>query len=427
MKKEVKVTIDGLGVGMFVSRLDRPWIKTPFMLEGIAIQSQDDIDELRKYCRFVYVDVEQGPTPAVEHWVLKEKHKYHQSTSKVEKELNKASKSIVTPRKKSAFDVLRRHTYHNTRDVMDELSSAESASKQLGKGFNTLVSDLSKGRNIDLDVVKSGVADMVDSIMRNPTASVWVSQMRKHDDYAYSRALGSSVWCATFGRHLGLDLENINDLALGGLLLDIGKTKIPPQIINKIGELGPKEAKIIHAHVNIGVKILVQSKGTVSVNVLQMVATHHERHNGKGYPQGLKGEKMPLYGKIAGIVDTYDAMTSDKPYTTTAGLSPHQAISELYKLRDNEFQAELVEQFIQAVGVFPTGSLVELTTGEIGAVTAVNSLRRLRPAVMIILDENKKPLKDFKHIDLSEVSNDIAIKQGVKPETYGIDLNELFL
>ena len=158
-----------------------------------------------------------------------------------------------------------------------------------------------------------------------------------------------------------------------------------------------------------------------------MVATHHERANGNGYPQGLKNTEIPMFGRIAGIVDSFDAMTNPRHYTDEDPLSPHEAISELYNLRGTLFQEELVEQFIQTVGLYPTGSLVELSTGEVGAVIAINGLRRLRPTVMLLLDSNKEPLEQFRMVDLSDADDSLTVKGALPYGAYGIDMKEVFL
>lgn len=424
---EVKTSIDGLEIGMYVSRLDRPWIKTPFALQGLKIESKDDIEKLRAYCSYVYIDVEKGPSPDPRFWILSTKPKTATTLFDPEQEQEKPKTITRT----NEFTALRKTTYRVTSSMKTEVKAAKEACDKLGEGFTNLISDLSKGRDIDLDTVKSGITDMVESITRNPSALSWIVHLKKYDEYTYSRALGTSVWCATFGRHLGLEKSTITELALGGLLLDIGKTKIAKDLIYKLGDLNDDEEKQMHSHVDLGVKLLAHASSAsqgakLSMDLLQMVATHHERFDGTGYPQQLSNEHIPLYGKIAGLVDSYDAMTSERPYADSGPRPPHEAIGELYELRDIQFQGELVEQFIQSVGLYPTGSLVELSTGEVGAVISVNGLRRLRPVVMLLLDKEKKPVSQFRHIDLSKTEK-IKVRQGVSPDDFGINMKELFL
>ena len=161
-----------------------------------------------------------------------------------------------------------------------------------------------------------------------------------------------------------------------------------------------------------------------------MVASHHERHDGSGYPRGLSGSDIPIYGRIIGLVDSYDAMTCVRPWA--GSMSAHKAVAELYEQRGRQFQTELVEQFIQTCGIYPTGSLVELSSGEVGVVTAVHTLKRLRPRLMLLLDRDKRPLEQFRRLDLSQVEHDqdgtpLTVKSGLPVGAYGIDPKELFL
>ncbi len=412
---------------MFVSSLDRPWIKTPFPLEGILIQSRDDIERLRRYCSYVYVDVEQGSSPAARYWILADTPT---RTTLFGEETDPALER-ARRRAREEYSSLRRTTYHTVETLSIEVESARRVSATVVRGYQELVQDLERGRKINLGVVKDGISDMVESINRNPAAMMWIVQMKKLDEYTYSRALGTSVWCATFGRHLGLEVNSINQLAMGGLLLDLGKSRLPENLLNKRGDLTPQELQTIQDHVDQSVRILAadnenRSGEKFDINVLQMVATHHERFDGGGYPQGMKNDDIPIFGRIAGIVDSYDAMTSERPYRQARPLSPHEAIAELYDLRDHKFQAELVEQFIQTVGLYPTGSLVELNSGQVGAVVEINGLRRLQPTVMLLLDENKEPYPEFKHLDLS-TRDSLRVERGLEPGAYGINMQELFL
>ena len=161
-----------------------------------------------------------------------------------------------------------------------------------------------------------------------------------------------------------------------------------------------------------------------------MVAHHHERYDGSGYPSGLVRDEIPPFARIAGIVDTYDALTTKRHYAKA--VSPSDAIKILYEARDEDFQAELVESFIQAIGIYPAGTLVELSSGEVGVVVAEYRTRRLRPKVMLLLDANKNRLAISKLIDLQETTDysgspSLSIKKSLEPEAYGIDLSEVKL
>jgi HD-GYP domain-containing protein (c-di-GMP phosphodiesterase class II) len=249
--------------------------------------------------------------------------------------------------------------------------------------------------------------------------------LEKSNEYAYSHALSTSIWCGHFGRHLGFEVNEIEELALGGMLLDLGKIKLPPALLNKVEKITVPEASIIRKHVDYSLRILAKSKN-ISPNVMRMVATHHERANGKGYPQGIENKDIPIYGRIAGIVDSYDAMTTPRPYSKKT-MSPNEAINELYKLRDTSFQSELVEQFIQTVGLYPTGSLVELNSGAVAIVLEVNDLKRLYPTVMIVLDRMHEPVEDFETINLAESESGLIVNKALPTGAFGINIEELFI
>jgi len=428
MKSEVKTSVEGLVVGMFVSRLDRPWIKTPFLLEGLNIKSDDDIEQLRKLCSYVYVDVEKGLSPDPRYWVLREgPRKYCQSRAG-----SRHATSATKLHKRNDSAQPGKITYPITTTFKSELETAKDIYEDINHDLQQILSDLKQGRDMDVEALKKGIAVMTESIARNPSAMMWVISLRSMDDYSYSRSLGTSVWCATFGRHLGLEISSLEALALGGLLLDVGKTRLPEELLHKSGPLNPQERQQMEKHVDIGVQILADSQETpdgeaIPLEVLQMVAAHHERADGSGYPQGLENDAIPLFGRIASIVDSYDAMTSKSPFGHSEPMTPHEAVTELYELSEIKYQAELIEQFIQAVGIYPTGSLVELSTGEVGAVVAVNGLKRLRPEIVLLLDKNKQPLSEFIAMDLSRMDRKISVSRGLRSGAYGIDMNELFL
>jgi len=177
--------------------------------------------------------------------------------------------------------------------------------------------------------------------------------------------------------------------------------------------------------VSYGLEIL-QESGVINQDVIDMVAYHHERFNGSGYPKGLRSDDIPAFARIAAIVDTYDAITSNRSHAHAR--SPSEAIKLLYGSRDTEFQAELVEAFIQAVGIYPAGTLVELSSGEVGVVVAEYRTRRLRPKIMVLLDADKRQLGKSRMIDLQDASSDESIKslnivKSLEPGAYGVDLS----
>lgn len=405
-----KVNVPDLMLGMYVARLDRPWIGTPFPIQGFHIKSQDDIRTLGNYCRYVYIDV---------------------AKSKIAPEANRKRPSVVrsgTPREARTFINLKANeaSYPRTRSIKQEISTAGSLHRDVAAAVESVMQQVATGRPANIPATRKVANRMVDSILRNPDASIWIARVRDKDTYTYSHCVRSSVWAISFGRHLGLRKERLENLAMGVLLSEVGYTRLPTEFLTRQEGLDTQETEAMKRHVEYGVEIL---KGVPGINedILWTVRTHHERFNGSGYPKGLRGNQIPLLGKIAGIVDFYDSVTT--PRYDEQALSPAAAMARLHDMRDEEFQTELVEEFIQAIGIYPTGTLIELSTGEVGIITEQNVDRRLRPKVMLILDRDKQPLQKTTEIDLLTHIRDaedqpIDIQKSLPDGAYGIDLAE---
>jgi HD-GYP domain-containing protein (c-di-GMP phosphodiesterase class II) len=408
--QEFRVSARGLQVGMFVARLDRPWLDTRFPLQGFLIRDEAELEALRNQCSHAWVDVARGLSPDPRFIELTD------------------SSVVEAAREREEYQALRRTEWTLGSSFEDELPQAEQAHARLEQGIAELMADVDAGRKLDVARLRQGVDAMVDSVTRNPAAFSWLKELKRRDDYTYQHALSCSVWAASFGRHLGLERDEICELALGGLLFDVGKTRVPAALLSKDAGLDAHESAQMRRHVEHGLAILGDTPG-IGAAVLEMVETHHERHDGSGYPRGLAGSAIPIAGRILGIVDTYDALTTLRSHA--AGLAPHQAVAELYRVRGTLFQSELVEQFIQTCGIYPTGSLVELSDGYVGVVTAVHSLKRLRPSVMLLLDPEHRPLPQFATVDLGDAGagdgGAVSIVRGLPRGAYGIDPAELFL
>lgn len=204
----------------------------------------------------------------------------------------------------------------------------------------------------------------------------------------------------------------------------MGKLQVDKELIDAQRKLNDQEFQMVQNHFNLGLEA-VKKSGLMNKDVLEMIEYHHERHDGSGYPKGLKGEQIPIFARIAAIVDCYDAITSHRSYAKA--LPPSMAIKMLYEWRDIDFQAELVEEFIQAVGIYPAGTLVELSSGQVGVVLSEYRTRRLRPKVMVLLDANKKPVVDVQIVNLLEVTHKedgqpLDIVNSLEPDAYGIDM-----
>jgi HD-GYP domain-containing protein (c-di-GMP phosphodiesterase class II) len=223
---------------------------------------------------------------------------------------------------------------------------------------------------------------MVDSISRTPDALMWLAKLKDADNVAYAQALNVSINMMAFSSFLALPKLEIKEMGLAGLLQDLGKVKIPQRILLKNAKLSPTEFEIAKLHIEEGLRILAKTSD-IPDSVIEVIAQHHERYDGSGYPNNLDGEQIQIRAQIAGLIDTYCALTTDRSYAKS--IHNLKALDEIHQMRDKLFSSELVEQLIQFFGIYPVSSLVELNSGEIGVVIQQNQVRRLLPRVMVVL------------------------------------------
>ena len=403
---EKRILVGLLEIGMFVSRLDRDWLGTPFPFQGFHVKTDDDIELLSMYCTFVWIDVEKG-----------------RDLGGPDRPMSLRGPAQVFPK--------RGPEYRNLVTLEDELPRARDAHARVHALAERIADDVRRGRRLSPDEVREAMEPMVESLVRNGDALFWMLSLLKRDDYAYSHAVNCSALAASFGRHLALPRETLMELATGGFLLDVGKATLPEGLASGTGPLPPDAVAQMRGHVEAGMR-LVDEAGITGAWTLDMVAHHHERHDGSGYPRGLSGNGIPLAGRMAAVVDSYDAMSSQRPYRPAE--PRHGALQHLYRASGTLYQGEVVEQFLQCLSVYPTGSLVELSTGEVAMVMAQNHARRLRPRVMVLLDRDKQLYANFRDVDLAAQAEGVAegeatveVASALEPGAYGLDPSELFL
>jgi len=409
MSRFHKTHVDDLKLGMFVSDLDRPWTESPFLLQGFTISNIDELATLRELCEHVHVDL--GLSKPVENYAKQNSHGGLKRAKVISKMF--PDRTLVT--------------YEDVFTFEGEVGSAEKVFRDYESVIGDIYKGLENNGNLDMVVISKTVSKVVGSIVRNPDACMLLSAIGKKDSYSYSHALSSSVLAAALGRQIGLPVHDLKTLATGALLCDIGKLEIPSSILNKSAPLTDDEWQLVKQHISLGMNILDKTPG-VSTEVKAIVANHHERYDGRGYPNGLQGSAIPPLARIAGLVDSYDAMISDRSYAN--GVSPADAISKLYTMRNLDFDSELVEEFIQTVGIYPVGSIVELTDGRVGVVVTEHRRRRLRPRILILLNREKAPLEEPSYVNLLDETEDEAgrpleILRGVDPSTYDLHPEDL--
>src|SRR5690606_25530620 len=318
--------------------------------------------------------------------------------------------------------------YRDTRPIEEELPRARNAFARSCDTIETLLADIRSERATDIVRLHAAVDDMVSSMIGNPDALMWVARLRDEDINTYSHGVKVALYMIALGRHVGFPKEDLNKLGMIGMLADVGKTRVPRALLEKPGMLTPEEYTVVKDHVGLGLEALGKSI-VLPPEVEEGISQHHERLDGSGYPLGLAGEAIGIHGRIAAIADTFAALITPRAYANAS--APHEALMNLFEWSGKSFHAPLVEQFVEAIGIFPVGSFVELSTGEAAIIVAHNRTRRLEPKVLVLTWSDKQPLPEPIARDLGERARGgdgkvIRIVRGLPSGAYGLKVRDYY-
>ncbi len=397
--EKIYTQVDQLELGMYITELDRPWLKTPFLFQGFELKTEEDVQAVRDICEYVYID----------------RTKRNKARDVNPKQARVNIHSVLgfdsPPEKLSTFEkeiLQTEKVYKNTRilvaDFMDKIAM---------------------GGGVDGQLAKEAVAECVNSVLKSPDAMLWLTQLKNKDEYTAQHSMNVCVLAIILGRHINLSEKNLNILGLCGMMHDMGKMLIPLNILNKPGTLELEEMEIMRTHTTLGAELLTSSND-ISSSAIQVACNHHERLDGKGYCRHISQSAISQYTRMVAIVDMYDAMTSDRVYQKS---KPHlDTTSAMIDEAGPHLDPALVVKFIESIGVYPPGCLIELTNGAVGIVVEVNEKTKLRPRIVTILDKEKNAVPE-RNIDLSKMIKDqqgniYAIKGMIKADDFNIDLGK---
>ncbi|WP_019029240.1 HD-GYP domain-containing protein [Colwellia piezophila] len=334
-------------------------------------------------------------------------------TERIDKILPEIAEPVTTPQ-------LEKNSTVTLDQEMKKASKLYDNAKTLQ---HKILNSLTEHKTINVIEAKESTDAIVDSIFRNQDALLCMSRLRMKDEYLVEHSLNVAILMALFAKHLKFDRQVIEQLALGAFLHDIGKVLVPPEILHKPGKLTPAEFDIIKSHVDLGVQILVETPGFTDI-VLNMVKQHHERLNGMGYPAQLTEQQISQYGRMIAIVDSYDAMTAERVYK--AGMHPIKAFKILMKDSPSSYDNQLVEQFINCLGIYPIGTLVKLTSGKLGLISQLNKSKPLQPFVRVFYNTRLNQAIAMQELDLSQTKHQDQIDCCIKPDEFNINLLRFF-
>ncbi len=383
---------------MYVCKLDRDWLDTPFIMQGFLIEDREDIEIVAEFCEHVFID----------------KNQHHKGPLGPSSNVGTATqvRSVGLPEYQT--------------DIQSEHKKIYKTFREARSVTHNMMENIRLGEALDTKQARETVHGCVQSVIRHPDALLWMSRIRERQEYTAEHCLNVCILAIAFGRQLGFSEQELEKIGMCGLLHDVGKMRVPQEIVDKPAALTTKEFNMMKAHTVHGRNLLMSTSGVYG-GAIDVAYSHHERIDGEGYPRKLPAAGISYYSRIICLVDAYDAMTADRCYDEAK--TSTQALKIIYAERGKQFDEQLALKFIQTIGLYPAGSLVELYNGEVGIVVEANPQLRHLPRVILLLDENKKPLKKEKIIDLALIqSGDLPkrflIKQVWKDGSFDVSLRD---
>jgi putative nucleotidyltransferase with HDIG domain len=390
-----RIPVSQLRVGMFVHHLHSSWIKHPFLFSSFYLDSAKKLQKiLDSGVIELDIDTEKGVDVA--------SHRFD-SGPRAGAEAESDTRSPYTAGKQTG--TMSQKTARSSFspglrpvELAEEIHHARDVQREANSVMQGILADVRIGKQINRENVEGVVGMVTDSILRNRDALVSLTRIKEKDNYTFQHSVSVCVLLIAFCRELGYDRVAIEDAGLGGLLHDIGKMLVPDEILNKPGALTTEEFEIMKNHAALASSILRQTPG-MSQLAIDIAGQHHERYDGTGYPQGLKGEEISVFSQLAAIVDVYDAMTSVRVYKKA--MDPGDVLKKIYELRSFHFNDQLALRFIRMIGIYPVGTLVSLKSGYLAVVVEQHKEDLLHPRVRILMNMMRWCMVPQRDVDLS--------------------------
>jgi len=405
-----KLIADELQIGMFVSGIDRPWRETPFPIQGFHIESRDQLERIQHLCKWAYVDVQKSRAQVT----AAPAQDFSFVSNYFEEKQRKNGRELLNLRIRS---IQNDRPYKHLTNLNTEMRQARKVHKRIRDRIKRTLRALAGDGRLSIEDLRDVSNQLVNSVIRNPDAFAYLSRIDSHSEDLLNYSIRIASWAVLTGRHLDLTREAMSDLALASLLCKIGYTTIPQEILRIKGTPTPHVNEMLKWSLVRGVKLLRASDQFTS-RIVKLVSHHLERHDGSGFPRGVSGRHIPFLSQIIGLSDYYESLVSydyrDEP------LSSADAVRELFSQRDILFDSYLVEEFIQAIGLYPTGSVVTLNDDRLAVVIGQNKAR-LKPK-LLILEDGRKPWQFFKRriVDLNNPASDdfiVASQPALAPDS----------
>lgn len=380
-----KIKVEELRLGMYLVRFEGAWLASPFWTSRFLIDSPDDLRTARASgLRECWIDTTLGCNVADEAVLPTEA----------------ASAATVWPAAMQQSPV-RPVATATSVSFTEELQNASRLCKTARQSIVAMFSQARIGKAVDMAVCTSLVHEIVCSVERHPGALISLSRLKADDDYTYMHSVAVCALMVALAQSMKQSVAEVQQAGLGGLLHDIGKARIPIEILNKPSSLSDEEFSTVKQHPQHGYDAL--QGGAASEHVRQICLHHHERMDGRGYPHGQAGEQIPLMARMAAVCDVYDAVTSNRPYKT--GWDPADALAKMISWKGH-FDPTVLAAFIDVVGIYPTGSLVRLKSGRLAVVVEQNKAILTKPVIKVFYSASERRALEPELVDLSRDADD---------------------
>ncbi|WP_148864549.1 HD-GYP domain-containing protein [Marinobacter fonticola] len=394
-----RIPLSALKVGMYITDMNNDWIPHSNDKRRGVVQREDIIEKIARLgVRHVYIDTARG---------------LDSSEGVPLQDVDRSNETLL----QQAGGLKPQLTPYTGRD--EEIIIAKRIHNETQSLVGSLMQNVKLGQAIDLSPVHELAENLQGSVFRNPNAMACLGRIREKDNYLLEHSVNLSVLMSIFGKAMKHSPEVLLQTVVGALLHDIGKILTPDDILHKPGRLTPEEFEVMKRHALDSYKILAGTEGIGELTLLT-AGQHHERMDGSGYPEGLKGDKISVYGRMVAIADVYDAITSNRVYHSA--MTPTQGLKKLLEWSGDHLDPELVRQFIRCIGIYPVGSLVLMESGRLGVVIEGNEDDQRLPVVRIMYHTRfRMPIK-VETLDLAKPSAQDRIVRAVDPATYKIDV-----
>jgi len=401
-----RVGVHQLILGVYLKEFCGSWMEHPFWRSGFVLTDSKDLEAiLASSIKEVWIDTSRGLDVAAT------------VTAVLEAESEAAIDATLT-------QVAPRREPMAAQSVEQEMARAAKICDQARQAVVTMFEDVRMGHAVDAEGAKALVGEISDSVSRNPGALISLARLKSVDDYTYLHSVAVCALMVALARQLGLEEAQVRSAGMAGLLHDLGKAMMPLDVLNKPGKLTAAEFEVIKSHPEAGYRMLLKSENIDAI-ALDVCLHHHEKMDGSGYPKGLKGDEISLLAKMGAVCDVYDAITSNRPYK--AGWDPAEALRKMAEWSKGHFDPAVFQAFVKSMGIYPIGSLVQLSSGRIGVVTEQAEASLVMPRVKVFFSTKSNMRISPELVDLSRHGTTERIVSREDPDKWGFpDLDGLW-